>query len=180
MQTKKWKNLLWGLVFMLLVACTPATSPSQATDDAQIFAAATRQIYMVDDTFGGNFQAPTLYIIRTLDDTVGDPETVQMEETRVLAEEITAVISSHLSDLPTNIIWVDSFADVPLDAQEGHVEGGGAAITLGNIHLQDDGSIHIPASIYVANLGAGGQTYILEQVDGQWTITGTTGVQWMS
>jgi hypothetical protein len=98
----------------------------------------------------------------------------------VLTEETTAAITHSLSDLPTSIIWVDTFADVPLDAQDGRIQGESAAITVGNIHTQDDGTLQVPASIYVANLAAGGQTYVLEQVNGVWTITGTTGVQWIS
>lgn len=60
------------------------------------------------------------------------------------------------------------------------MKGGGAIITLGNIHPQEDGSAQAAGSIYVANLGAGGTTYVLEKTDGVWEITGRTGVSWMS
>ena len=60
------------------------------------------------------------------------------------------------------------------------VAGGGAIITLGNIHLQEDGPALVSAQLYFAMLGATGKTYTLEKVDGSWQISGDTGVQWMS
>jgi hypothetical protein len=52
--------------------------------------------------------------------------------------------------------------------------------TLGNIHPQADGTLLVSASIYVASLAAGGQTFILEEKAEGWTVTGATGVTWIS
>ncbi|MFC2038730.1 hypothetical protein ACFLUG_03055, partial [Chloroflexota bacterium] len=61
------------------------------------------------------------------------------------------------------------------------VKHGGAIITLGNIYLQVDASVQVLSSIYIANLAAGGSTYILEQIDdGSWQIAGRVGPMWMS
>lgn len=60
------------------------------------------------------------------------------------------------------------------------VKGGGAIITLGTIYPREDGSVQVGGSIYIANLAAGGTTYILEKTDGKWEITGRTGVSWIS
>jgi hypothetical protein len=60
------------------------------------------------------------------------------------------------------------------------VKDGGAIITLGNIDLQKNGSIQLAGSIYIANLAAGGITYVLEKKNGVWEITGTTQVRWIS
>jgi hypothetical protein len=58
--------------------------------------------------------------------------------------------------------------------------GKGAIITFGNIHAQPDGTVHVSSSLYFANLGASGKTYILSKVDGVWKVTGKTGVEWKS
>jgi hypothetical protein len=68
-----------------------------------------------------------------------------------------------------------------VNEKNGMVEDGkGVVFTLGNIQPQNDGTVHVPASLYFANLGAGGRTYILTKVDGVWTITGTAGAEWIS
>ena len=69
---------------------------------------------------------------------------------------------------------------MPRDSNTGVVEGNGAIITLGNVHFQEDGSAFVSASIYVANLAAGGLTYIVERIDGTWQVVGDTGVRWMA
>jgi hypothetical protein len=89
-------------------------------------------------------------------------------------------IGDALADLPTQIVWVDDRDQVPMDEGRGAVADGGAIVTLGNLRPQDDGSVQVSASIYVAMLAAGGQTYVVEQVNGVWEVTGTTGVIWMS
>lgn len=60
------------------------------------------------------------------------------------------------------------------------VAGHGAMVTLGNISPQADGTVHVPASIHVADLAATGLTYVLQKVDGVWVVKGNTGVQWVS
>jgi hypothetical protein len=80
--------------------------------------------------------------------------------------------------LPTEIIWVESNAEVPYTPTD-TVEGGGAVIKLGNIFFQPDGSVLVSASLYIGELAATGKTYILNQVEAGWRVTGYTGVQWM-
>jgi hypothetical protein len=36
------------------------------------------------------------------------------------------------------------------------------------------------ARLYVAPVAAGGQTFVVEQVNGAWVVTGITGAVWMS
>jgi hypothetical protein len=173
-------RLAWVLVLGLLalVACDAWTALSDA-DRAEIYAAVIRRIHTQDDTFGGTLQPPTLYLVRTTDDSVGDPAAGRSEPGR-LPEAVQSGVRQALSDLPTRIVWVDDRDQVPLDPNTNAVIDGGAIVTLGNIHSQDDGSAHVAGSIYVAMLAAGGQTYVVEQVNGAWEVTGTTGVIWMS
>ncbi len=89
-------------------------------------------------------------------------------------------ITASLDDLPAEFVWVGSFNEVPIDSNTGAVEGNGAIITLGNVHSQEDGSALVSASIYFANVGAVGLTYIVERIDGAWQVVGDTGVRWMA
>lgn len=177
---------LFAIALALLVACSPTTTgggggmeDNEADDTAEMYAAVIRQIYTEDDTFGGTLQAPTLYVVRTTNDAAGAPEAEQSEPV-VLSEEVTAEITELLQDLPAELVWVDTFEDVELDPETGAVSNEGAIIQLGNVHHQDDGSAQVSGSIYVANLAAGGQTYILEETDDEWAITGDTGMGWIS
>jgi hypothetical protein len=174
---------LWLLVIALafLVGCSPTATGGEAEADetAEMYAAVIRQIYTVDDTFGGTLQAPTLYVVRTTNDTAGAPDAEQSEPV-VLSEEVQADITAQLQDLPTELVWVDTFEDVELNPETGEVPDSGAIVQVGNVHHRDDGSALISGSIYIANLAAGGQTYILEESNGEWAVTGNTGMGWIS
>jgi ABC-2 type transport system permease protein len=162
---------------------SPVPSPLPAHtegDQAAIYAAVVRQLYTVDHTFGDqapNF--PIVYLVRTTDDGVGDPDAPRAEP-HELAESTQADIIDALQDLPAKFIWVDGDDEVPVEQNTGSVAGGGAIFTLGNVHFQEDGSALVSARLFFAMLGAMGKTYVLEQVDGIWQVTGDTGVQWMS
>ena len=169
--------LILGL--SLMIACTVQGPAISAVDEAVIYSAVIRQLYGPDDTFGGTLQPPVVYLVGITDDGVGDPDS-ERAEPESLAESLRSEIVAALADLPAEFIWVDHRRDVALDTDTDQVIGNGIILTLGNIHPQEDGVVRVSGSIYIANLAAGGQTYILEQVDGAWTVMGTTGVQWIS
>lgn len=168
--------LLFGLIILPACAKVPALSEQ---DEVEIYTAVIDQLYTQDDTFGGTFQAPDVYILTQTDDSVGDPD-IEQAESQTLSPTVQTEITHALAHLPTNIIWVDDETAVPLDPATGAVTNNGVILTLGNIHNQRNGEVLVSSSIYVASLAAGGQTYIVEKVDGDWQITGTTGVQWIS
>ena len=156
---------------------TPATLDIDTQVD--IYTAVIRQLYQVDHTFENAPNFPVIYLVQFTDDSVGDPNIPQGASVE-LSEKQRSAITSALTGLPAEIKWVAAFKDVPIDASNGVVEGKGAIIHLGNIHVQDDGSVQVSASLYFASLGAAGKTYILAFQNGAWTITGTTGVEWIS
>ena len=170
--------LALALGLLALTACSTPADLSEA-DHAAIYAAVIRRIYLQDDTFGGTLRPPVLYVVRATDDGVGDPDAERAASVR-LSEAAQSQIGEALADLPTQITWVDDRADVALDPTTGAVMGRGAIVTLGNIHLQEDGSVHVSGSIYVAALAAGGQTHVVERVGRTWQVTGHTGSVWMS
>jgi len=169
------------LALSTLTACaTPvSTLPEDDQTKAAIYAAVVRQLYTVDHTFGEPPNFPIIYLVGATDDSVGDPDAPQTNS-NLLLRSIQEAITDALEDLPAEFVWVGNFNEVPLDSNTGAVEGNGAIITLGNVHFQEDGSAFVSASIYIANLAAGGLTYIVERMDNTWQVVGDTGVRWMA
>lgn len=149
-------------------------------DEATIYSVIIRQLATVDDTFGGNLNPKTLYLIEITDDSAGNPTGDLQSDKQVIAETIQVEITSLLSDLTIEIIWIDKLQDAEFEESGFEVKRVGAIITLGNHYLQADGSVQVAGSIYIANLAAGGTTYILNNVDGAWKITGRIGPSWIS
>jgi ABC-2 type transport system permease protein len=160
---------------------TPTPTPALIEgDQVAIYAAVVRQLLTVDHTFGDvppDF--PVIYLLRSTDDGVGDPDAPQAEP-RILPESVQSTMIAALDELSAEFLWVDDADEVPRDEDTGVVAGGGAIITLGNIHFEEDGSVLISAKLYFSMLGATGKTYILERVDGTWQVTGDTGGGWIS
>jgi ABC-2 type transport system permease protein len=155
-------------------------------DTAAIYAAVLHEFYTVDHTFGNAPDFPIIYILKTTDDSVGDPNASQGEPSPIpegIQSRVTELLSKdgtgdeNLS-LPAEIIWIDNPDDVPY-TNTGAVEDFGAYIVLGNIFLKEDGSAMVSGSLYISFLAATGKTYILNSVEGHWVVTGNTGVQWM-
>jgi hypothetical protein len=174
-------SLLFAFVLAAtqLVGCRVAPSKPTEQDTIAIYQTVIRRLCQTDDTFGGMLEKRTLYIIRATNDAAGDPS-IQQSNSVVLSETVQQGVTDALADLPVTIMWVDRFDQVSIDADTGFVSDKGVIITLGNIKYENSDKALVPASIYVAFLAAGGRTYIVEKKDGVWTITGTTGVEWIS
>ena len=170
---------IFGVMLILSVmACSPAATDLNTDDEIAIYAAVVRQVTGPDDTFGGEREKPIIYIYEETSDTAGDPSQPQAEP-RELPADVREGISAALSDLPSEIRWIESLEQVEMN-EMGQIVDGGVIVTLGNIHPQAGGEIQVAGSIYIANLAAGGATYLLEKQESIWMITGTTGVRWIS
>ena len=172
------KVSLYLLVLFFLSACTAVPQLSE-TDEVEIYTAVIEQIYTQDDTYGGTFKAPDVYILTNTDDSFGDPD-IEQNESRTFAMTVQTEITRALAHLPAQIIWVADKTAVPMDTTTGAVANNGVIITLGNIHSQRNGTIEVSGSIFIASLAAGGQTSTLEKGNGVWQISGTTGARWIS
>lgn len=164
MRRARWviPGLIGGLLLAFSACSTPASTLTDS-DRVAIWAAVARQLYTVDHTFGDDGpEFPIVYL--------------QGNTTEPIRESVVAA----LDDLPAEFTWIHTRNDVPMDGSTGRVEGGGAIFALGSIRLQEDGTVHVEGSLYFANLGAGGRTYVLERVNGEWRVTGDTGVMWIS
>jgi hypothetical protein len=166
------------LRLFLLSACQAAPTLTE-TEGGEIYTAVIEHIYTQDDTFGGTFSAPKMYILPKTHVSVGDPD-IEQSESQSLSTAVQPDLTLALAHLPAELIWVEDKTAVPLDPATGAVADNGVILTLGNIHSQRNGTVLVSGSIYIDFLAAGGQTYILEKVDGVWQINGTTVVQWVS
>ncbi len=179
MRNKMLKLILLSLLLLLtfLPACDTSALVLIEDDQAAVYAAVVRQVYTVDNTCG-DARFPIIYLLRATDDRAGDPRATEARAS-LLPKSMQAAIVAALDDLPTEFKWIDKRDEV-IDSRTRVVEGNGAIITLGNTRLQEDGSVLVSASIYFADLGGGGATYIIKKVNGIWQITGNTGVRWIN
>ncbi len=163
------------------VGASSNQEPMNDEAQAEIYAAVTRQLFTVDNTFGQS--APSwkgLYLISLTDDRIGDPKEPAGDPV-AFSDAVLSGVAQRLNDLSPKIMWIKGKVDAAPDPKTGEVDGGeSAVITFGNIHPQKDGTVHVSASLYFGSLGATGKTYILSYSDGTWTISGTTGAEWIS
>lgn len=163
---------------IMLISCDNKQTVLSESEKADIYAVVIRQVYTVDHTFGSNPpNFPVVYLPETTDDTAGDPSSAEANST-VISQSLQSEIVVRLDNLHTEFVWIGDTKEVI--ESDSSVKGDGAIITLGNIYTQEDGTVQVSASIYISNLAAGGKTYILQLVDGEWKITGTTGPIWIS
>lgn len=157
-----------------------APEPLSGSDMGQIYATAVRQVYTVDHSFGGDPPDFSLvYIVTTTDD--GSMLDAPVSAPQKLSAELQQAIAAGLTDLPFEIKWVESFDDVPVDPNNGQIAGGeGIVITLGNILPQDDDTVQLPFFMACGGLCALGKTYVLDEVGGQWQVTGSVGPEVMA
>ena len=176
-----------GALLLLLLLIVAAVAVNQfrvagdatitAEDEAAIYSAVVRRIYEQDDTFGGQLQPETLYIVSQSVAGADEPASGPQEHAP-LSATVQQQIEGALVDLPARIIWIGHREDASHDEHGTIVNG--AVVTLGTIEPQNGQRVHVAGSIYVANLAAGGRTYVVEKVEGRWEITGTTGSEWIS
>lgn len=166
-----------GLVLVVLTLCASCSTERMAEpDEVAVYATVLTHVYEeMMPAVGGKPGA--LYVLRTTDDGQGDPA-IERQASRRLAERVQSELSTRLEN--TALFWVDGSEDVPLDPETGIVADGGMIVTVGNVHTGDGGKRLVPVETYLANLGGSGQTLILEQNGGVWTVVGNTGVLWES
>lgn len=164
------------------VATKEAASGGNLTEEAQgqIYAAVARQLFTKDNSFDGKTpQWEGLYLVRLTDDKVGDANGPQ-SDALLLSSAVIESANKQLNDLNVKVMWIDGDSQAPKDPQTGVLDGGHSAmITFGNIHMNKDGSVQVAASLYFGSTGGTGRTYTLENKNGVWEITGSSG-SWIS
>ena len=119
---------------------------------------------------------PLVYIVSTTDD--GTLLYAPATPPQKLAPELRGAIEAELADMLFEIIWVENLEEAPVNSSSGMiVEVQGIVITMGNILPQEDGTVHLPFYMLCGSLCLSGKTYVLEEVDGVWQVTGSVGVE---
>jgi len=88
-------------------------------------------------------------------------------------------VEAKLTDLPSEVIWINVYSDVLKGNLAGPVKDG-AIITLGNIRFEKTTKVFVSISFHVSGIAGAGWTYILEKVNNDWNIIGNTGTHWVS
>ena len=153
----------------------PPTSAPPPSEQSQLYAAALHHLILIDNLFA---TAPTpigsVYIVDGPASrsahmfTVADGPPFDTD----LKNEITA----QSADLPPVEFTTDpqQYADPARQGLTG-VAHDGVIVGLSPTWPQDDGTVHIGAGLWCGIDCGLGLTYGLDQIDGQWTVTGTTG-----
>jgi hypothetical protein len=134
-----------------------------------------------EDYFRDGRLPEVVYIVRR-QAAVVDGVPAPSPDGAVIPSDVQAGLLKALDDFGPEVKWADDSADVRGDmATGGEVHGGkGAIVELGEIVYASATEATVYASVYVGNMGAAGRTHKLKRVDGVWTISGTTGAEWVS
>lgn len=195
---KRWGILVAAtLALAVLVGCGGGSDESQeptpgATDSgesaadsinrsAAIYAAVVRQLVTKDHTFGG--ADPGFKVVYVLDGVVVDaadpsksPNAHDPKEPFSHDVKDRVRFLSTLAELPS-VEFVASRHSVVAGASSsspGQVKNGGVLISLGPIE-SDGKRVEVETSLWINGLAGQWLTYVLEQKDGSWAVTGTTG-----
>lgn len=160
--------------FLLLPACGSGTltEGERAAAEVQIYAAVTRQLVEIDNTFGPQHRFSHILILDHLDPHAGDAVN-QGQSGRSLTEEqqraITAAID-HLGSIEFIDDWSRSVREDVLEP----VIPGSVIITLAPADFDDEGAT-VGANLWCGGVCGLWLTYrVIEGPDG-WTVTGRKG-----
>jgi hypothetical protein len=148
------------------VSRPPVVDAAPEDDLAAIYAAVIRRLVTEDNGNGGPAMDVTnLYLVYvTRDATPIEP--MAAPDPHVLPATLRDKITERLADLSDSINWVASLANLPLEGIGATVAGGGAVVSLGNVHPAESGTWRLYAGLYLGNLNGTGRVYILGNADG--------------
>ena len=179
---KNTAAILLAFIFVLALSGCGQGGASGVLDKAeagQIYAAAVSEIYHVDHSFGEAPGWPLVYVVtKTDDEGMFDGPKAPAQN---LPAEVQYAVETELAQEPFQLIWAESMDEVPVDPSNGQIaEGQGIAITFGNIHPQEDGTVQLSFFMTCGGLCGIGKTYVLSEIDGKWQVTGSVGPEIMS
>lgn len=159
------------------VAGLPALQPVEQiteSDQAEIYAAAARQVYLLEHVSGPDI-FPVVYLIRNTDDGSCDPGTPQAPS-QTLSDEVQREARAHLEDMQVEFRWVDSPEEAAMQTEKDGLQGRAVTITFGNLHLQEDHSVLLPLHFSFGDSFAQSKTYLMGQLNGDWQALDIKGV----
>ena len=169
-----------SLFLTFVVGCSSASTELSPESQVDIYKAVIGEVYFVDHSFHQPPMWSTIYIHRMTEDLILNAD-APYGDNELIPNEIQQGLSAELNDIPADVIWIDDDNEAPSDPQNGRIlDGEGVILTLGNIHFQEDGSALVSFWLHCGSLCGIGKTYVLEEINGVWQVTGSTGVEIMS
>ena len=145
---------------------TPAALPVLSEDDqAAIFAAIVRQLCTVDHTLGESPDYRVVYLQPATEDAKVSQSVLPRAESHLLSKPVRTAVVAALIDLPLEFLWEDA----PSVSADDDVFI--AVVTLGNIHLREDGSAVVSARLDIDLHTGMPWVYVLGPVDSVWQVT---------
>ncbi|WP_137725892.1 hypothetical protein [Prescottella subtropica] len=154
--------------------------PPPPSEQSQIYATVLRQLTTVDNPVGG-MSAPA-GTIRVVDRIIPQNADLRPEADGPLFDEDVKREVTELSAPLAPVEFVTP-AEQPAITGRGGVVGGdedGFVVALDAPAHQDDGAVQVGASAWCGGDCGIWLTYVLDHVDGQWVVTGTTGPVWIA
>jgi hypothetical protein len=177
---KRAALLLVGVAIAVSACGGELASPAgqDATErQAEIYADVVRRLLIGDNTFEpGTVPFAHVFIVDGAIDGAHHPDiSVGGGRRQPFTAELRAELVRRLADV-AQVKFVESRESVLVNdgGMCGHVRDNGVVITLGPIGDGTD-RVEVTNELYVACLAAQWLTYVVERVDGQWQVTGTTG-----
>lgn len=144
-------------------------------DEVAVYAAVIRRLMGPDDGYGPgeDFRVSTMYVVR---DTTryGYESKAPDAELTPISPAVQAGLVEGLADLPYGIVWVETWHDVQRDPVTG-VAADAVTISPGAIWRRPDGRLVVTGEVHRSSLGASYMTYVLDTVDGSWSVVGRIG-----
>lgn len=168
------------VVTLLLASCVPIAEENgegeinqntdivsglTVQDEAAIYARVITQLANVDNKLRGDHNLEILYVVNKKINFNSESPTW-----RIISEILQRDISSILSDLSIEHVWID-YEDWSNYSQK----SSSAIITLCEISPQADESFKVWGGVFPENGGGGYILYVLVKVDGDWDIISTAG-----
>jgi hypothetical protein len=115
--------------------------------------------------------AETIYLLRTTDDAVGDPNTPTFEPQVLDIALQEGVVQKFAEQAVAKVVWVDTREEIFIDETS-------VLVTLGTIQIKETGEVWVPGSVE-GSAGSRGLTHVLSNgKEGIWAVAGDTGVVW--
>ena len=158
------------------IGIAPTAEPSPPAIEVEIYSDVIERLVTKDHTFGRNASPfDRVYVIEGPVEGAGDPMTGFKRSTRPFDQATKEAILVRLKDLPP-IEFITDADEARIGRQGmGGVRGNGVIITLGPIRRKSPTELHVGHSLWCSGLCGSWATYVVEERDDGWKITGTTG-----
>jgi len=162
-------------VLLFTSSCAKSSKALSVADEVQIYAAVIKHLYNTVDV---HITRPNTGYIRN--QTYDEPfEQGRDANSELISESIQKAVLSELGKIQHILQWAD-FDKQKNEIEQSVLSGNLFVIVIGNIYIQADDTVQVSGSMYFGGTGGGGNVFILDKLNGVWTIIGFGNVSWQS